>query len=366
MADGDSSKTPGAHSWVEITTQGESWAGGMRTALAAQTQLRDLFRQMAASDVLFIGCGSTHCLAQYCAPLFQRLTGRRARALPSSELLLQTDAVVSPKAPPLVVALSRSGETTETLLATDKMRKLGGLAVAVTCFDQAPLAQLSAVTLHIPEGRERSFAQTRSFSGMLVAAQTMAALIGQDREQLDNLPRLADDAARVIGHSVPLATAVGGDSSWERVTYLGTGALCGLAAEATIKMKEMSLSTAESYHFMEFRHGPVALVDNRHLVVALISEETRSYEVAVLRDLRRLSARIVPIANADRGLSAEFGACLELGSDLPELTRGVLYMPFLQLLAYHRALSRGRDPDRPRNVVMAIRLEGTEMATDGR
>ncbi len=67
---------------------------------------------------------------------------------------------------------------------------------------------------------------------------------------------------------MPLAERVGADESTKRITYLGSGPLFGLASEATVKMKEMSLSVAEPYHFMEFRHGPMSLVDGEHLVVA--------------------------------------------------------------------------------------------------
>jgi len=109
---------------------------------------------------------------------------------------------------------------------------------------------------------------------------------------------------------------------------------------------------------MEFRHGPMSLVDREHLVVGLLSEGMREYELGVFDDLRQRGARLVVVGNRLGDLPGEFEAVLDLEADLPERACPVLYLPFVQLLAYYRAIGRGLDPDRPRNVVMAIRLDG--------
>jgi glucosamine--fructose-6-phosphate aminotransferase (isomerizing) len=112
---------------------------------------------------------------------------------------------------------------------------------------------------------------------------------------------------------------------------------------------------------MEFRHGPMSLVDGEHLVVALLSEAVAEYEVAVLRDLRERGCHILGIAE-DAGAAAQVcDAVYPLQSRLSEAGRGVLYLPLLQLLAYYRAMGRNLNPDRPRNVVMAVRLCGAQM-----
>ena len=196
---------------------------------------------------------------------------------------------------------------------------------------------------------------------MLVAAQTLAALTANDTgllEDLQRLPALADD---LIARASPLAQTIGADERLKRITYLGAGPLYGLACEAMIKMKEMSLSSAEAFHCLEFRHGPMSLVDEDHLVVALLSQRTRDYEIAVLRDLKARGARVLAIANETEDLGDCADHTFALGAPVQEEARGVLYLPLLQLLAYYRAMGRGLNPDRPRNVVMAIRLDGTEM-----
>ena len=352
---------PGEFTLHEISTQSESWRSAIEATMALKESLLALLRRNADRPIIFIGCGSTHYLAQYVAPFFQSVTGIPCRGVPSSELLFQTDTLTKPGELPLIVALSRSGETSESIMAVEKMRACGSEALTISCYDSTRLSAVSSLAISIPEGREQSFAQTRSFAGMLVAAQMLAGLVAEDNALLAELARLPDLAPGIIERAEPLACDMGTNEGFKRITYLGSGPLYGLANEATVKVKEMSLSIAEGYHFMEFRHGPIALVDDEHLIIALLSDAMREYELGVLRDLRQRGAHILAIANDDQELGEVCEAIFTLGTSLSERSRAVLYMPFLQLFAYHRSLGRGLNPDRPRNVVMAIKLQGTEM-----
>ncbi len=352
---------PGEFTWHEISTQGESWRSAIEATLALKEPLLALLRRNMDRPIFFIGCGSTHYLAQYAAPFFQSLTGTPCRGVPSSELFLQTDTLVRPSERPLIVALSRSGETSESIMAVEKMRARGCEALTISCYDSTSLSAVSSLTISIPGGQEQSFAQTRSFAGMLVAVQTLAGLAAGDDALLAELSALPDMAPEIVARAMPLACSLGSSEAFKRITYLGSGPLYGLANEATVKVKEMSLSVAEGYHFMEFRHGPMALVDGEHLIIALLSEAIREYELGVLRDLKQRGARIVALANDDKGLDGLCEATFTFNTTLSERSRAVLYMPFLQLFAYYRSLARGLNPDRPRNVVMAIKLQGTEM-----
>ena len=357
---------PGEFSYREISTQGASWRSAIEAVLGLQGDLQALMERNAGRPVLFIGCGSTHYLALYAAPFFQQVTGRPSRGCPSSELWLQSDTLLAPAQRPLIVALSRSGETSETIRAVEMSRRLGCEALTISCYERTALAAASTLTVSIPGGREESYAQTRSFAGMLVAVQVLAALSAAPAPQafpslLDELAQLPALAEGLIERARAVARRFGPCEAHKRITYLGSGSLYGLAGEATVKMKEMSLSVAEPFHFMEFRHGPMALVDAEHLTVALLSERARAYELGVLRDLQEKGGHVLAIANHGHGLGERFDGLLDLDAPLSEAACGVLYLPLLQFLAYYRALGRGLNPDRPRHVVMAIRLDGPEM-----
>lgn len=350
----------GEYSFQEISNQAQGWKAGREVVLTQKEKLRSMVERNAEQGLLFIGCGSTHYLSQFSARFFQRITGLPCKSTPSSEVFLNPDTFLRKDETPLVVALSRSGRTSETIKAAQKMRARGSEALAISCYQDTGLASAVSATISIPQAQEQSFAQTGSFAAMLIAVQTLAALVADDDAFLGEIKALPSQADELIARAKPVAKKVGTNEKYKRISYLGSGPLYALANEGTIKMKEMSLSLAEAYHFMEFRHGPMSLLDEEHLIVGLVSEGTRDYEIAVLRDLQERGGGVVVIANEDRELQG-FTTTFILNSDLSERARPVLYLPFLQFMAYYRAMKRDLNPDRPRNVSMAIRLEGTEM-----
>ncbi len=154
---------------------------------------------------------------------------------------------------------------------------------------------------------------------------------------------------RVIERCQPLAQELGQDPGLERFYFLGSGARYGLACEASLKMKEMSLSYSEPFHFFEFRHGPMSMVNAQTLVVGLLSEANQQHEAQVMTEMGALGGRLMTLGEA--------GARLSFESGLPEALRGVLYLPLLQLLAFQRARSRGLNPDSPANLNMVVHLD---------
>jgi glutamine---fructose-6-phosphate transaminase (isomerizing) len=115
-----------------------------------------------------------------------------------------------------------------------------------------------------------------------------------------------------------------------------------------LKMKEMCLTHSESFHFMEFRHGPKAMVNPDTLVVGLVSEKNKFYEMAVLDDIKELGAEVISIGEHDTDIS--------FNSGLEEVFRNVLYLPFGQMMAYERAMAKGLDPDNPTNLDAVVKL----------
>lgn len=343
----------GHHTFTEITTQTEAWADALRFFESVSADLQRAWAALSPRQVLFIGCGSTYYLSQAAAALFQGLTGVPARACPASELLLFTSQVVADPGHTLLIAISRSGTTTETLAAMDRFRQLHGLAVwGITCYAGTPIAQETELALIAEAAQEQSIAQTRSFTSMLVLAQALAACAaGVDTSCLLELPRMGQ---RLLEEGAPLAEELGQRVDWGQFVFLGSGPQYGVANEAMLKVKEMSLSHSEAFHFLEYRHGPKSMADERTLVVGLLSREAHEYEQQVLREVGELGARVLALSPGGGG----FGSMICLPSELPSWALPVLYLPPLQLLAYHRAISKGLDPDRPRHLDAVVFLEG--------
>jgi glucosamine--fructose-6-phosphate aminotransferase (isomerizing) len=344
------------HTWREIISQPQTWRATLEAFVADQTMLKGFFNRVDFARILVIGCGSTHYLAQVAAAALTHYAGIPARAFPSSELWLFPSTVPTDRA--LLLAVSRSGTTTETLRAVERFREIsGGPVLTVTCYPESPLAQQADFMLAASDAQEQSIAQTRSFTSMLLLTQALTATLARDEETLKCLQRLPDALDNLVSRLGDLPQRLGADLDIERLFFLGGGPLYGLANEAMLKVKEMSLTYSEAYHPLEFRHGPMSMVNERTLVVGLLSDTGRTEELRVLKDMKELGACTLALIN-DSSTSSDWQAdhVIELRSGLNEWERAPLYLPALQRLAYHRAVAKELNPDRPHNLSAVVEL----------
>jgi glucosamine--fructose-6-phosphate aminotransferase (isomerizing) len=165
-------------------------------------------------------------------------------------------------------------------------------------------------------------------------------------ERMHDLP---ETGKRLIDAYGGLARSLGENLELDRFYFLGSGPRYGLACEANLKMKEMTLTHSEPFHFFEFRHGPKSMVNESALVVGLVSEVHQFDEGTVLKEMAALGGQTLSLSEHD--------ADVTLNSGLPAAVRNVLYLPVLQLLACHRAIAKGLDPDRPANLDMVVKLD---------
>ena len=181
------------HTYQEIKTQTEAWAQALDVVNASV-----LPRAGDYDQVIFTGCGSTYYLSLAAAALYQELTGRPARAVPGSELLLNSSTVLT-GVETLLVAGSRSGTTTETVKATQKFKTEGrGEVVVITNYDEV-LSRSADVNLVIDKGQEQSVAQTRSFASMFVAVTAMCAKMAGREDLIEAMKELPVIGNLVIG-----------------------------------------------------------------------------------------------------------------------------------------------------------------------
>ncbi len=342
----------------EIMSQPEVWAATYGRLGVSRERLQELLFSQCWDTILFAGCGSTHYLSLAAASLHQLMTGQRSRGVPSSELALFPAGIYpdNPTAQVLLVAASRSGETSETLWAVDRQRERRQAVLGLTCRPGGTLAKRADLAIVVAEADEQSVPQTRAFTSLYLATQYVSGLVADDTRFLEELAHLPARGRTLLERSAGQMAELGG-MPWERVIFLGSGPYYGLACEGMLKLKEMALDWSEAYHFHELRHGPMSLVDEHTLVVGLLSDTAEEDERAVLADVRRLGGRTLAVADTP-GAGADETYALDLGSGLSERARAALYLPPLQLFAYHRARARGLDPDRPRHLEQAVVLAG--------
>jgi glucosamine--fructose-6-phosphate aminotransferase (isomerizing) len=211
------------------------------------------------------------------------------------------------------------------------------------------LARLADMKILIPKGQEESVAQTRSFASMYVAVCAFCARMAGRTDLLSAMHKLSETGTSLIDKYESFAKEIGSNLDFDRFYFLGSGTRYGLACEANLKMKEMTLTHSEPFHFLEFRHGPMSMVTEKAVVVGMLSDGNRVYEAQVLSEMKTLGGTVAALG--------ESGADVEFRSGIPESVRGVLYLPVLQLMAFYRSLAKGLNPDHPKNLTAVVRLD---------
>lgn len=317
------------HTYTEIKSQTEAWAQALDVTNASR------FAVPKAGDydqVIFTGCGSTYYLSLAAAALYQELTGHTARAVPGGELMLNSRTVLT-DAKTLLVAVSRSGTTTETVKAVEKFEaEKRGDVLVISNYDEI-LSRLADMNIVIDKGQEQSVAQTRSFTSMYVALIAFCVRMAGRDDLLSAMSRLPEVGDALLAKYEKYTQEIGENLNIDRFYFLGSGIRYGLACEVNLKMKEMTLTHSEPFHFLEFRHGPMSMINETAVVIGMVSESNLSHEKAVLNEMQALGAKIVAVAESDADVS--------FMSQIPEQVRGVLYLPVLQLMAYYRSLAKG-------------------------
>jgi glucosamine--fructose-6-phosphate aminotransferase (isomerizing) len=326
----------------EIKSQTDAWVQAIEITRAASLPKADDYQQ-----VIFTGCGSTYYLSLAAAALYQELTGCAARAIPAGELLLNPQTVLT-KERTLLVAVSRSGTTSETVNAIRKFKaEKRGEVVVITNYDEV-LSKLADVNIVISKGQEESVAQTRSFASMYMAVTAFCIRMAGRGDLMDTVNGLPKVGERLIEKYESYAKSVGENLNFDRFYFLGSATRYGLACEANLKMKEMTLTHSEPFHFLEFRHGPMSMVNQNAVVVGMLSDVNRVHEAKLLSEMEALGATVASLGESDADVQFE--------SNIPESVRGVLYLPVLQLMAFYRSVAKGLNPDRPANLTAVVIL----------
>lgn len=350
---------PGADSLSEILSQPQFW-GRCLEGLEREGSLARIRQPFhSARQWLFIGCGSSYYIALAAAAAWSRITGIRARAIPASELLLFPDLVLADAEDLAAVVISRSGRTSEAVQAARLLEREKNIRVlAVTGTPDQPLEQIATATLPLLPCDEQSTVMTRSFSSMLLGLQYLAACQADDCKLLKSLGKLSGLAQPAMDSLHPQVRDFVGSHQFADYVCLGQGLFFGLACETALKITEMSVSYAQSFHTLEFRHGPKSIVGPETLIMFLLSEQGYEAECDVLQEIKGLGGTTLAVTNrADKRARAASDLIVEFDFDLPEVVRLAPYVFAGQLTGLCTGLKKGLDPDHPRNLSRVVVLD---------
>jgi glutamine---fructose-6-phosphate transaminase (isomerizing) len=346
----------GALTLPEISSQTEALEAARNQLQEQRDWIQKYIGNSDFDEVVFIGSGSSYYQALVMASTFRLWLSRSASAYPSSEIFLFRDQSVARNKKVLLVGVSRSGESTEVIVALDSVKDLPNWTTCgITCYETSRLGRM-AECLISPQGKEKSTVMTKSFTSMTYMMQAAIALIADAPlvQEMDAALQLsADNVTRANAFAEQLTQA----HHFNKFVYLGMGSYYGLSLEACLKLKEMSYVWTESYGTLEFRHGPKSIVEPGTLVCLLVSEQARSYELKVAEEMKGYGAFVLLIT-ASKGEDTAFAdAVFEIGGrQLSDEARAVLYLPVLQFFGFYTAMKNGVDPDHPRNLTQVVKI----------
>ncbi len=314
--------------------------------------------------VVLVACGTAYHAAMLGRVMIERLAGLPAEMDLGSEFRYR-DALVGPET--LVIAVSQSGETADTIGAVKAARLKGCPILAVTNVVGSAIAREATGVLYMHAGPEIGVASTKAFSTMIVAMYLIGLWLGRQRgtllaeeskkriHELLEIPRLVERTLELDEQVATLARHLSGARDF---LYLGRGVQYPIALEGALKLKEISYIHAEGYAGGEMKHGPIALIADELPVVALVPRDG-SFErmLGNIEEVRAREGQVIAIADAgDRVAAGKAHHVLEVPVT-SDLLRPLLTVVPLQLLAYHIAVRRGCDVDQPRNLAKSVTVE---------
>ena len=267
----------------------------------------------------------------------------------------------------LLVAISQSGETADTLGALREGKKRGARTLAICNVVESSLSRESDYTIFTYAGPEIGVASTKAFSTQLVTLYLVSLFLGKRSGQIGHT-QMGEYIEELVKLPHLLEEVVRGHKEIERVArkyvhaknflYLGRGINYPIALEGALKLKEISYIHAEGYPAGEMKHGPIALID-REMPVVVLATRDDTYEKVMnnIEEVHAREGRIIALASQDDGeIASKVEDVISIPPTISILTPVLLTIP-LQLLAYYIADFKGNDVDQPRNLAKSVTVE---------
>jgi glucosamine--fructose-6-phosphate aminotransferase (isomerizing) len=266
----------------------------------------------------------------------------------------------------LVIAISQSGETADTLAAVREAREKGALVLGIVNAVGSTIARETDAGVYLHVGPEIGVASTKAFTGQLTVLSMMAAYLARRRhmshndcrqylQNLSQMPAAVERALEVSDQTREIAARYIDANNW---LYLGRGLQYPVALEGALKLKEISYIHAEGLPAAEMKHGPIALI-TPNMPVVVIATHDHLYEKVVsnIEEVRSRGGHVIAIASEGDRQIRDIAEHVVYVPDVPELLQPLLTVVPLQLLAYHAAVLRGCDVDKPRNLAKSVTVE---------
>lgn len=319
----------------------------------------------AVKSIVLVACGTAHYASLLGRYILEDVAGIPVNAELASEFRYRNPYLDKST---LVIAITQSGETADTLACVKHAREKGCQVYSICNVRFSSIPRSSMGTLYMEAGPEIGVASTKAFTSMVLCQYLLALVMAERRGTLSvktrdaafaamrNLPALVDRAVNSAGIVEDVANRY---YEVKNMLFLGRGHSFAVAYEGALKLKEISYIHAEGYAGGELKHGPIALVD-RHMPILALAPRDKHYEkmISNVEEVRAREGQIIGVGDNDdkrfRELSQDYIPCPQSSDGA---LQAILSMIPLQFLAYYIAVKRGTDVDQPRNLAKSVTVE---------
>jgi glucosamine--fructose-6-phosphate aminotransferase (isomerizing) len=319
---------------------------------------------IAANRIVIVACGTSWHAGLVAEYVFEELARVNVEVEYASEFRYR-NPVIHPG--DVIIAISQSGETADTLVAIERAKEQGAIILGVVNVVGSSIARISHAGCYTHAGPEIGVASTKAFTAQLAVLYLMAIQLGSwrgclsdDRKQLllEELATVPEKAQSILSKSESIRDLSLRYESARDFLYLGRGYNFPVALEGALKLKEISYIHAEGYPAAEMKHGPIALVDDQLPVVFVATRD--AYHEKVVSNMQEIKARkgrvIAVITEGDEWAASLTESFIEIPA-CDEVIAPILSVIPLQLLAYYIGVAKGLDVDKPRNLAKSVTVE---------
>jgi len=295
---------------------------------------------------VFVGCGSSYSNAKSYAMICNMSVGKPAIALAAGDILLHAERYRKAIDGALVVIISRSGRTSELLMAlnTLKAQDIKFTVASIISADDTPLGEMSDFVLSTPWAFDESVCQTRCVTNAYFLAAYIMAKITGDEATLADLELIITEGPGYAAKAEALAKELA-VQPWTHAVVLADAEIEGLAEEGSLVFKEVCQLPSSYHHFLDVRHGPMVLIGKQTLVIAALGK-SNELERDLIKDAKAKGAFVVAVT--DTAVELEQGVvCSVFGKSLSHTAKGIPLIVLCQIIAYFKSLETGADPDKP-------------------
>ncbi|MFC1539256.1 glutamine--fructose-6-phosphate transaminase (isomerizing) [Candidatus Latescibacterota bacterium] len=313
--------------------------------------------------IKIIACGTSWHAGLIGKYLFEKLAGISSEVLYAAEFRY-AEPVIEPDT--LVIAISQSGETADTLAAISEAKRLGAATMGIVNVVGSSIARECKQGIFLHAGPEIGVASTKAFTSQVVVLSLLALQASRIRNMslrdglmfIEALKKLSEQATEALKLNDQIKSIANEYANYSNFLYIGRLFEYPLALEGALKLKEISYIHAEGVPAAELKHGPIALIDNNMPVVVLATQKKiLGKMISNVNEIKARGGKIISVVSDDSdGLENISEHVIKIPSTIDPLVPVLGAIP-LQLLAYHIAVARGCDVDRPRNLAKSVTVE---------